>query len=532
MRFRPLLPGLLFAGLIAAWIVALLLVFGSLDRNTRQQFERIAASQQLLTAMLDQEIGARGYLTTFEPVFLEPYNTARRDFDTLMERELGLARTQASRDSLMRMRVAAERWQELAVGDIRRMAVADRAVQDALREREGPIDAFRAEHEHYQDTLERERDERADALLLRAAVMIVAISLALGGIAYLLLRRDALRERRFARAQAEFATAMQSAADEREADRLLKHHLERQLDDVDVTVLRRSGSGERLEAATPPGDPGIADALADPRPRTCLAVRRGADHQQDDGEPLVACEICGAAGPSSCRPLVVGDGVIGAVHIRDPAGRVARDERVVEQSLTQAAPILSGLRTLALAQSRASTDALTGLPNRWALEDALTRMHAQATRGHRPLAFVLLDIDCFKRLNDTWGHDTGDRALAAVGEALRTHLRESDLAARSGGEEFAVLLPDTPVEGALRVAEELRRAIAEIDLGLERTTMTASFGVAVLGLHADDAHALMQAADRALYAAKRGGRDRVEVAAAAQRIARAQPLGEPEPTAS
>lgn len=155
-------------------------------------------------------------------------------------------------------------------------------------------------------------------------------------------------------------------------------------------------------------------------------------------------------------------------------------------------------------------------------------MHAQATRSHRPLAFVLLDIDYFKRLNDTWGHDAGDRALAAVGEALRSHLRDSDLAARSGGEEFAVLLPDTPVEGALRVAEELRRAIAEIDLGLERTTMTASFGVAVLGLHADDAHALMQAADRALYAAKRSGRDRVEVAEA-QPLA---PLGEPEPTAT
>ncbi len=150
-------------------------------------------------------------------------------------------------------------------------------------------------------------------------------------------------------------------------------------------------------------------------------------------------------------------------------------------------------------------------------------MHAQATRGHRPLAFVLLDIDYFKRLNDTWGHDAGDRALAAVGEALSSHLRDSDLAARSGGEEFAVLLPDTPVEGALRVAEELRGAIAEIDLGLERTTMTASFGVAVLGLHADDPHALMQAADRALYAAKRGGRDRVEVAAATQPLAPAPP---------
>lgn len=296
MRFRPLLPGLLFAGLIAAWIVALMLVFGSLDRNTRQQFERIEASQRLLSAMLDQEIGVRGYLTTFEPPFLEPYNTARHEFDQLMAEELRRAATPEARDGLLRMRAAAEQWRRLAADHVRTMAVGDRAINDALREREGPIDAFRAEHSHYLELLERERDARADALLLRAGIAVVAISLALGGIAYLLLRRDSLRERRFAQAQAEFATAMQSATDEREADRLLKRHLERQLDAVEVTVLRRAPGSERLEAGTPPADPGIAAALADSRPRACLAVRRGADHRQGADEPLVACEICGAAG--------------------------------------------------------------------------------------------------------------------------------------------------------------------------------------------------------------------------------------------
>ncbi len=240
MRFRPLLPGLLFAGLIAAWIVALLLVFGSLDRNTRQQFQRIEASQQLLSSMLDQEIGVRGYLTTFEPPFLEPYNTARHEFDELMEQELRRRAHERARDGLLRMRAAADQWRD-ARGR-RRQDDGGRRQSDPRRAERarGPIDAFRAEHAHYQELLERERDERADALLLRAAAMIVAISLALGGIAYLLLRRDGVRERRFVQAQAEFATAMQSAGDEREADRLLKRHLERELERVDVTVLRRA----------------------------------------------------------------------------------------------------------------------------------------------------------------------------------------------------------------------------------------------------------------------------------------------------
>src|SRR5262249_30326446 len=141
----------------------------------------------------------------------------------------------------------------------------------------------------------------------------------------------------------------------------------------------------------------------------------------------------------------------------------------------------------ALAQARAMTDALTGLPNRWALQDALKRMLAQSARGNRPLALVMLDLDHFKRLNDRHGHDAGDQALAAVGHALMSCLRSSDLAARTGGEEFSVLLPETPLEGALAVAEQLRAAVAAIELPIPGVRLTASFGLAVLGVHASDA---------------------------------------------
>ncbi|MDW5594822.1 diguanylate cyclase [Conexibacter stalactiti] len=532
MSFRRILPTLLFGGLLAGWIIALVLVFGAVKRDTDQQFERSEASQQLLAAMLDQEIGVRGFLSTFEDPYLEPYTDARHRFDALIQQELELADSDEARDALRRLDVAQDKWEALAADDVRSLTIDDRRFDAELRTREGPIDAFRAEHARYQELLDQQSDKRADQLLTRALVMIVMISLLLGGIALLLLRRGATKERRYNADQAEFAAAMQAAGDEAEADALLKRHLERQLEGSEVTVLRRSAGNERLESGTAiaAGSP-LQAGLRDARPRDCLAIRRGAPHVQREHEPLVACEVCGRAGPSACRPLVVGDGIIGAVNVQDDSGRAARGERVVTDSLAQAAPILSGLRTLALAQSRATTDALTGLPNRWAFQDALKRMLAQAGRSRRPLALVVLDIDHFKQLNDTHGHDAGDRALVAVGEALRGGLRDSDLAARSGGEEFAVLLPDTPIEGAMRVAEELRRAIAAIELDLDETRLTASFGVAVLGIHALEAHTLMQAADRALYAAKRAGRDRVEVAEAAT-PGPPHPLGEPDLSAT
>jgi diguanylate cyclase (GGDEF)-like protein len=167
-----------------------------------------------------------------------------------------------------------------------------------------------------------------------------------------------------------------------------------------------------------------------------------------------------------------------------------------------------------MAETRASTDPLTGLPNRRALEEALRRMLAQAERAGGSLAALALDLDHFKAINDGHGHDQGDAVLAAVGAALGASVRASDLVARYGGEEFIVLAPDADADGAVAIAEKLRRAIAALELRSGR--VTASIGVAVFPGHALDAESLLRAADRALYLAKERGRDRVEVAVEAQ----------------
>jgi diguanylate cyclase (GGDEF)-like protein len=212
--------------------------------------------------------------------------------------------------------------------------------------------------------------------------------------------------------------------------------------------------------------------------------------------------------------LLVSGEVIGAVLVSHEQPLDDPDRRRLTDSVAQASPVIGNLRNLAIAETRAATDALTGLPNRRALQDTVRRMVAQAGRTLEPLAAVALDLDHFKQINDRYGHDKGDDVLAAVGPLLADSLRESDFAARAGGEEFCILLPGTDEAGAAEVAEKLRIAISRIDVpGVDRQ-ITGSFGIAAYPSQAIDAPTLLRKADRALYLAKDRGRDRVEVATA------------------
>lgn len=152
-------------------------------------------------------------------------------------------------------------------------------------------------------------------------------------------------------------------------------------------------------------------------------------------------------------------------------------------------------------KEQALTDPLTGLPNRRALEMAMEREAARVERGERPFSLVLVDLDDFKRVNDTHGHQVGDRILKEVAQYLVAHVRQGDLVGRWGGEEFAVILPRTEGKEAVQVADRLRE-------GLKTLGITASFGVAVYG---GDPRDLFQRADRALYQAKGSGKNQVRL---------------------
>ena len=163
---------------------------------------------------------------------------------------------------------------------------------------------------------------------------------------------------------------------------------------------------------------------------------------------------------------------------------------------------------LDVCEEAAFTDHLTGLANRRRFERQLDREVARMARFGHPFSLLMLDIDSFKNLNDSYGHDAGDEAIRRLSRVLREGTRGIDLAARIGGEEFAILLVETKKEGGLEVAERLRMAIKALEIP-RAGHITGSFGVAECPTDAQTSADILKAADIALYDAKRNGRDQV-----------------------
>lgn len=171
---------------------------------------------------------------------------------------------------------------------------------------------------------------------------------------------------------------------------------------------------------------------------------------------------------------------------------------------------LAGARARAeLLELQATTDPLTGIANRRRADEELLRQVAHARRYGQPFGVVLVDLDNFKAVNDTYGHEVGDEVLVAAVARLRSGIRAADLLGRWGGEEFVILAPQTSHADTCAMAERCREAMAVHGGERQRQRVTASFGVATFDVDEDDARSLMRRADLAMYEAKRQGRDRV-----------------------
>ncbi len=174
--------------------------------------------------------------------------------------------------------------------------------------------------------------------------------------------------------------------------------------------------------------------------------------------------------------------------------------------LARAGTLLDFKKYLDTLEEAAFTDHLTGLANRRRFERQLEREISRAARHAHPFCLLLIDIDNFKRVNDTFGHNAGDEALRRLAAVLQAETRGMDMSARVGGEEFGVILPETSLERGLDVAERLRAAIKAMEIP-EVRRITASFGIAEFPADAPGADELFSLADNALYEAKNNGRD-------------------------
>jgi diguanylate cyclase (GGDEF)-like protein len=246
-----------------------------------------------------------------------------------------------------------------------------------------------------------------------------------------------------------------------------------------------------------------------------LAAVQAAEQAALEAGEAAETQISGAT--ALARPLHAPepeDGILGVISIARPGRPFTDRQRELFAYLTnQAAISIENVDLHETVQRQAVTDELTGLFNHRRFQEVMTQEVERARRYGQEMGLIMLDIDNFKRVNDTYGHLQGDMVLREVARVLRQSSREIDEPARYGGEEMAVALPQTDLEGAYRFAERVRRRIEALDLPLldgdGTLKVTASFGAASLAKSPGEGKdALVAAADAALYRAKRSGKNR------------------------
>src|SRR5580700_7536298 len=262
-------------------------------------------------------------------------------------------------------------------------------------------------------------------------------------------------------------------------------------------------------------------------PDACWSLRLGQPHWSEPSGSGIACQHLTKSSPTECLclPMVAQGNTIGVLHLefrseelrRDSGTKNPRDsrQRLAISAASQIALSLASLQLRETLREQSIRDSLTRLFNRRFLEESLERELQLAARRKQSVAVLFLDLDHFKRFNDTFGHDAGDMVLQSLADMFRKFFRGTDICCRYGGEEFAIVLPESSSEDAALRADELRAAVKNLRLQYKGQTLgrlTVSAGIAVFPEHGSTCAELLKIADECLYESKARGRDIVTLA--------------------
>jgi diguanylate cyclase (GGDEF)-like protein len=286
----------------------------------------------------------------------------------------------------------------------------------------------------------------------------------------------------------------------------------------EVGALAMLDTVQNIVEAVATWGPGVPGELVF-APDDCWALRRGRQHKVDGSGHSLICKHLGDANPTRymCIPMVAQGETLGVLHLaeKEPGSLSEPRQRLAITVAEHIALSLANLRLHETLRKQSICDPLTGIYNRRYMQEALDREIRRSVRSHHPIGVLVVDIDHFKRFNDTFGHDAGDTLLREMGRLLKMHVSGAEMACRFGGEEFVVVLPESTLEECQQRADQLRRAVKNMNVshnGQPLGPLTVSVGVAIFPDHGPTAEAVFKAADLALYHAKHEGRDQVMTA--------------------
>ena len=548
-RIKALLKPQLLAFVFAMAIVPLLflVVRHAADQLAESRlwvehtYNTLSRMEQLRSNMETVETARRGFHITRQEQYLQPYRIAKDEVLENLDALQGMvADNAAQKQRLQQIRPAVLSLVALANRDFEtRQQDLDRS-RNVMSQAKILIDQGRRlieEMQQVERTLLVKRtmdlDNRQRDLQWLMMIMAIGFFLLLLFSFYTIQRENSRRREveqglRESEAQSEVAlhnlslmhemtSLLQSCADISESLEVIHQFASRLFPTGGGVLYLFRESRNQLISAVNWGAP--ADSKEIFQPEDCWALRRGEAHKLDHAHHSLACSHMEHPDDifSLCMPVMAKGTVLGILYLQrqqdDPVSEV--EYQLAATMASQVALALSNIKLRETLRDLSVRDPLTGLFNRRYMEESLQREIATAKRKERQLGLAMLDVDHFKKFNDTFGHDAGDLLLREVGVLLMQRSRAGDIACRFGGEEFVMIYPEASPEIVIKLAEELRQAIHDMQVqhfGRSLGQVTASLGLAFFPEHGQTTAALLRAADKALYEAKGAGRNCVQVA--------------------